>query len=454
MSRKNRIYGSELLTAMKSIVRAVHLIRRSTLAGLLLAVSALCCACGEARGGITQTEQNVRTAEMPPRVSIVTLQEESDSRAQIPSGLPGSGSDDTGKEENSWTDTGQEESSRTDTGQEESDRTDIGQDEDSRTGAGQEESGRTDIGQDEDSRTGAGQKEDGKTDTGQTEAVSADGAEDKNASQMTGTEKTGDRVTVRDIGSARTQTQQSSGNTHAQQQETAGGSISQQNAAETDQPVYPTDIGLAAARTHTTQQTQTAQQTGKKVLLEDFTVVSQYPELPTGCEMTSLAMTLMYHKLPVDKCDLADHYLDKGEVGTVDFHEAFEGDPRDEGSFGCYAPVVVKTANRYLEAQNSELKAADISGQPLRDLFVYIDAGVPLIIWGTRNCEKGHFSVTWHVNGRDIRWYTPEHCMVLVGYDDTHVWVADPLHGDIRSYETELFREGYDALYRQAVAIQ
>lgn len=186
----------------------------------------------------------------------------------------------------------------------------------------------------------------------------------------------------------------------------------------------------------------------------DLQPICQYPELPTGCEITSLAMALNYNGIPADKCDLADHYLDKGEVGTVDFRIAFEGDPRDESSYGCYSPVIVNTANRYLQAVQSDLEAIDISGGELEDLFTYIDAGVPVIVWGTLDCAEGHYSVTWNVGGEDLTWYTPEHCMVLVGYEDGQVWAADPVYGDVRNYDINIFRSRYEALYRQAIVIQ
>lgn len=191
---------------------------------------------------------------------------------------------------------------------------------------------------------------------------------------------------------------------------------------------------------------------GKRI--EPFEAICQYPELPTGCEMTSLAMALNYSGVPADKCDIADNYLDKGEVGTVDFRAAFAGDPRDESSYGCYAPVVVNAANRYLQAAQSTLRAEDLSGTEFEELFPYIDAGIPVIVWGTQDCAEGHYSVTWNVNGVDLTWYTPEHCMVLVGYEESLAWVADPIYGDVRSYDRETFKSRYEALYRQAVVIR
>lgn len=189
-------------------------------------------------------------------------------------------------------------------------------------------------------------------------------------------------------------------------------------------------------------------------MVKDFPVLSQYPELPTGCEVTSLTMVLNFNRLAADKCDIADNYLEKGEVGTVDFCVAFEGDPRDEGSYGCYAPVIVKAADKYLTANNSSLKATDLTGTGFTDLFAYIDQGIPVIVWGTLDCEEGHYSVTWEVDGKELAWFTPEHCMVLLGYSDYQVWVADPVHGDIQVFDRELFRVRYESLGQQAVVIR
>ncbi len=181
--------------------------------------------------------------------------------------------------------------------------------------------------------------------------------------------------------------------------------------------------------------------------------ICQYPELPTGCEVTSLAMVLNFYHISCDKCDIADNYLTKGEVGTVDFHYAFEGDPRDESSYGCYANVIVETARRVITAYDAPLSVSDLTGTPLDGLRGYLDGGIPLIVWGTQDCREGHFSVTWNVDGKDLTWFTPEHCMVLIGMDDSIVRVADPIYGNIISYDRAVFESCYNSLFQQAVAI-
>lgn len=187
----------------------------------------------------------------------------------------------------------------------------------------------------------------------------------------------------------------------------------------------------------------------------EITVLNQYPELATGCEITSLTMVLNYYGFNVDKCDLADNYLEKGPVGKTDFRKAFEGDPRDPNSFGCYAPVIKNAANKYLSSQGSNMNVTDITGTEFDDLFEYIDNDIPVIVWGTLDCKEGHYSVTWNVDGQDLTWFTPEHCMVLVRYDNINSYaiVADPVHGDVRAYDKELFKSRYNSLQKQAVVI-
>lgn len=223
--------------------------------------------------------------------------------------------------------------------------------------------------------------------------------------------------------------------------------------AETEAPIQiETPAAQPPAAETAAPAAETPEAQGKS--LASFQAICQYPELPTGCEMTSLTMVLNYNGIPADKCDIADNYLDKGPVGTVDFRQAFEGDPRDESSYGCYAPVAVNAANRYLQAVQSGLRAADLSGTEFEELFSYIDTGIPVIVWGTQDCAEGHYSVTWNVNGVDLTWYSPEHCMVLVGYEEGLVWVADPIYGDVRNYDREIFKSRYEELYRQAVVVQ
>ena len=189
------------------------------------------------------------------------------------------------------------------------------------------------------------------------------------------------------------------------------------------------------------------------MIIPGFVPICQNPQLPTGCEITSLTMVLMYWGFDVDKEALAENYLEKGPIGTVDFRKAFVGDPHDENSFGCYAPVIEKTARTFLSDSGSSLQVQDLTGQPLESLFSYLDRHIPVIIWATKDCLPGRYVDSWYIDGRTITWFEPEHCMVLVGYDEAQVFVADPITGGIRSFTCSDYTASYDALFRQAVVI-
>lgn len=189
-------------------------------------------------------------------------------------------------------------------------------------------------------------------------------------------------------------------------------------------------------------------------MIGNFVPICQYPELPTGCETVSLTMTLNYYGIDAEKCDIADNYLTKGTLETAGFKDAFIGNPRNSGSFGCFAPVIEDTANRYLAECESQLRAYDITGTDFEGLFPFVCGGVPVIVWGTYDCAEVYATPVWTVNGETITFPTPEHCMVLVGYDESTVWVADPNYGDIRAYDREIFKNRYDSLFKQAVVLR
>lgn len=218
--------------------------------------------------------------------------------------------------------------------------------------------------------------------------------------------------------------------------------------------VVETEKPYAQFETVTSQDVVNIEPLDEPVMVPGFTPICQLPELPTGCEITSLTMVLNHYGYNVDKCDLADNYLKKGEVGSTNFYKAFVGSPDDGASFGCYAPVIEDTANNYLSSQGSSKKARTVNGVSFSTLLQYIDNGIPVIVWGTLECQEGYQSVTWTVDGEDLTWITPEHCMVLVGYDDKHIYVADPMTGQILNYEIDLFIECFRTLYSQAVIIE
>ncbi len=185
--------------------------------------------------------------------------------------------------------------------------------------------------------------------------------------------------------------------------------------------------------------------------IEDFEWLSQNPELPTGCEITSLTSVLNYYGINVKKETMADDYLKKGDGS---YYRMFLGNPRDAGSFGCMAQPIVDAANLYFKKNNVSMKASNVSGVTFDKILEYVSQGVPMIVWNTMGMAPAYESQTLTLDGREYTWIAPEHCVVVVGYDldNNEVYIADPMAGMVtRNLKT--FEERYDSLKRQAVYV-
>lgn len=193
-----------------------------------------------------------------------------------------------------------------------------------------------------------------------------------------------------------------------------------------------------------------------KYMLLPVQYVSQLPELPTGCEITSLTIVLNYLGYHVNKEEMADRYLTKVEPLAASPTEAFMGSPWEEDGWGCFAPVIAASANRFLQDNQSSKQAYDITGADFQRLCTEIEQGNPVIVWNTQDINKPSKQVVITLkDGRQTVWYSNEHCVVFTGYNlvDNTVTVIDPLEGIVeRDFNT--FMQRYKELGRQAVVIK
>lgn len=183
--------------------------------------------------------------------------------------------------------------------------------------------------------------------------------------------------------------------------------------------------------------------------------ILQYPELPTGCEITALATVFGYYGFDVDKVYLAEEFLPKGNVGEVGPADAFIGNPASPHGYGCYAPVIKMAAEKYLTSLiwlKEDMYVEDITGTPLPELEQYIVDGTPVLIWASMDMVETRRNDGWDINGETVYWIYNEHCLVLIGFTETEYIFADPLNG-IKSYEKGLVNQRYGELGQQAVVI-
>lgn len=190
-------------------------------------------------------------------------------------------------------------------------------------------------------------------------------------------------------------------------------------------------------------------------VIEGFETVMQEPELPTGCEVTALAEVLAYLGFDIDKVELCDNFMPIDYDGAVNMYYAYIGDPKSYNGFGCYAPVIVKTAYEYFESVDSPCYAVDLTGTDLRDVFYQISQGRPAIVWSTIGQRETYPNYKWTAgNGEDMVFNDYQHCLAVYGYDYNAgvVYAADPLVGNT-AYDMQRFERIYDIMYKQAVVI-
>ena len=116
--------------------------------------------------------------------------------------------------------------------------------------------------------------------------------------------------------------------------------------------------------------------------------ISQYPELPTGCEITSLTEVLRFYGFNIDKEYMATNYLpmkDYLEPGC--YINYFYGSPWSEHGSGCFSPAIITAANNFLHDNNSNLTAQSLSYSSVNTLFNELTKGHPVIVWTCFNYD-------------------------------------------------------------------
>ena len=194
-----------------------------------------------------------------------------------------------------------------------------------------------------------------------------------------------------------------------------------------------------------------------------LTLIYQNPELPNGCEITSLAILLDWAGYPIDKVELSDNYLPKqgfywsdGVLHGADPNQAYAGDPASRSSgWYCFEGPILEAANAYLSDQNTTQQAAPLSGTSREELENYMNDGIPLAVWVTLDysAPRSRASSSWHLpDGTNYVPYTNLHCVVLAGWDGDRYQIANPIKG-WQTVSPDTFWSCFDAMGRRAVAI-
>ncbi|WP_163970637.1 C39 family peptidase [Oceanobacillus halotolerans] len=185
----------------------------------------------------------------------------------------------------------------------------------------------------------------------------------------------------------------------------------------------------------------------------------QYPELPTGCEATSLAMLLSWGSGDgkVSKYDVVEKlpkgdkvHEENGELRGANPDVEFVGDPYGDGdSFGVFEGPILETIEKFMPG-----KGVNLTGKEFEDLLDIVRSGKPVMAWTTIEQKETYHSDTWtDRNGNTIKWYTNEHAVVITGIDGDNVLVHDPHTGKAEAYNRGLFEKNWVSMGKRAVTL-
>lgn len=202
-------------------------------------------------------------------------------------------------------------------------------------------------------------------------------------------------------------------------------------------------------------------------IIQGVPFISQLGVYPTGCESVSLAMVLQYYGVDISVDEIIQTCLPKGEAphelpdGTLsgcDPLTHFPGDPYSPDGWGCFAPAVRCAAQRALEEKRplSRLIVEEVCGESLETLCSrYVQEDIPVILFATIHMQEPTPAETWRTpQGRLVRWISPMHCLVLIGFDETGFFFQDPTDGENAWFPKEAVLHAYEAQGKQAVVIR
>lgn len=183
--------------------------------------------------------------------------------------------------------------------------------------------------------------------------------------------------------------------------------------------------------------------------------IKQLPELPRGCEVTSLAMMLQHAGVKVGKMELAK------EVKKVPFSQnGLRGNPYDgfvgdmysynKPGLGVYHGPIQKLAEKYLPN-----RVVNLTGKDFSYVLRMLDKGQP--VWVITNSwfqklPDSQFS-TWKTSTGPLKITYREHSVLVTGYDDQNIYINDPLyHKGNRAVNKKRFIDAWNQMGKQAIS--
>lgn len=183
---------------------------------------------------------------------------------------------------------------------------------------------------------------------------------------------------------------------------------------------------------------------------------NQMPDLPNGCEVTSLSMLMNYYGIKVSKNELAetiqhvDSFTDGGKY-RGNPHQGFVGHMTIANAGWCvYNEPLYNVARKY----TSHIE--NITGSDFLSLLKLVSNGHPVMIITTTTFNKVNNVQTWDTNTGKVNVTPSSHACVITGYSKPKkvVYVNNPYGYKNQPVNWKNLQASYNQQGRQALYIR
>ena len=167
-------------------------------------------------------------------------------------------------------------------------------------------------------------------------------------------------------------------------------------------------------------------------VIDNVEPLGQLRGMQAGCEALALTAALNHFGYDLD-----------------DPHRFYDG-------AGIYPPGMLTTIWNFIDENDAALYPFDTTGLELYDLYKFIHAGCPVLIWTTYDRSRPYIEQSRVYEGISYPWYDTEHCVCLHGFHlpDDEVKVADSWdYGKDDWEDASRFEDIYDEVGRFSVVL-
>jgi uncharacterized protein YvpB len=189
-------------------------------------------------------------------------------------------------------------------------------------------------------------------------------------------------------------------------------------------------------------------------------LVRQLPELPRGCEVTSLTMMLNYAGIKANKMTLAKQVKKDPTPLTYKNGRKYFGNPHigfvgdmysfSKPGFGVFHRPIAALGEQYLPN-----RIVNLSGNSFESVLNYVAAGRPVWVINTSTFTylPSSYWQTWYTAQGPVRITMKEHSVLITGYNSQYVYFNDPLDGmKNKKRPLKQFIEGWTQYGKQAIS--